>query len=155
MEPRTSSPKQRLDTIRLLAEAGIPVGSLLAPVIPGLTDTEMPAIIEAVADAGATFASYIALRLPLAVAPLFETWLDEHYPDQKDKILNRVRSMRGGNLYNSEFDQRMKGTGFHADQLQGMFNVYTHKHGLNRGRAPMTTEHFRVPLNSGDQIELC
>ena len=155
MEPRTSSPKQRLDTIHQLAEAGIPVGSLIAPVIPGLTDTEMPAVIEAVANAGATFASYIALRLPLAVAPLFETWLDERYPDKKEKVLNRVRSMRGGNLYNSEFDQRMKGTGFHADQLRSMFEVYTRKHGLNRGRNPLCAEYFRVPIHSGDQIELC
>lgn len=155
LEPRTSSPQQRLDTVRELSAAGIPVGVMVAPVIPGLTDTEMPAILEAASEAGASFASYITLRLPMAVAPLFETWLEERYPDRKDKVLNRMRSMRGGALYNPEFDQRMRGTGIHADQLQGMFKVYTQKHGLNRGRKRMTAEHFRVPQRAGDQIELC
>ena len=154
MEPRTSSPKQRLETITELADAGIPVGTLIAPVIPGLTDTEMPAIIEAIADAGSQFASYITLRLPMAVVPLFEEWLEQHYPDRVEKILNRMRSMRGGSLYNPEFDQRMKGTGVHADQLKSMFKVYTQKHGIDRKHPALATRHFRVPQKSGDQIDL-
>lgn len=123
MEPRTSLPQHRLDTIRALKEAGVPVGVLIAPIVPGLTDEEIPRIAEAAADAGATHAGFIMLRLPYAVAPLFEAWLDQHYPARKEKILNRVRSMRGGNLYKSEFGSRMRGEGFHADQIENIFKV--------------------------------
>jgi DNA repair photolyase len=154
LEPRSSSPNQRLDTIRQLSNAGIPVGTLVAPVIPGLTDSEIPAILEAVADAGSGFASYIMLRLPHAVAPLFETWLEQQYPDKKEKVLNRMRSIRGGKLYDSDFTQRMRGTGIHAEQLQTIFDVYTKKFGLSRGRRTMATEHFHVPEVAGDQMGL-
>ena len=95
LESRTSSPNRRLAAIETLAKAGVPVGALVAPVIPGLTDHELPAILQAVANAGATFAGYTPLRLPGAVAPLFEQWLIHHFPDRKDKILNRIRSIRG------------------------------------------------------------
>jgi DNA repair photolyase len=93
MEPRTSTPKRRLLAIEQLAKAGIPVGVMIAPVIPGLTDQEVPAIVSAAASAGAGFAGFTPLRLPGAVAPLFEDWLGRHFPDRKDKVLNRIRSM--------------------------------------------------------------
>src|SRR5918997_2744179 len=98
MEPRTSRPVRRLAAIRKLSEAGVPVGGMTAPVIPGLNDHELPNLLSAAADAGATFAGFVPLRLPGAVAPLFEDWLERHFPDRKEKVLNRVRSMRGGGL---------------------------------------------------------
>jgi DNA repair photolyase len=154
MEPRTSSPAQRLDTIRQLADANIPVGVLTAPIIPGLTDQEIPQLLEAAADAGATQAGYIVLRLPHAVAPLFEKWLEDHFPDRKDKVLNRLRSMRDGLLYKAEIGTRMRGTGFFADRIADMFTVYARKHGFNRGSVPVSAGGFQVPVEKGDQIAL-
>src|SRR5205814_4259771 len=111
MEPRTSPPAARLGAISALSQAGIPVGALLAPVIPGLTDHEIPALVEAAAAAGARAAGYVMLRLPHAVAPLFERWLETHFPDSRDKVLNRLRAMRSGKLYESAFGKRMRGEG--------------------------------------------
>src|SRR5437763_1012273 len=109
LEPRTSVPARRLAAIETLAKAGVPVGVLTAPVIPGLTDHELPAILAAAANAGAKYAGFVPLRLPGAVAPLFERWLADHFPDRKDKILNRVRSIRGGKLNDPNFGSRMHG----------------------------------------------
>src|SRR4030095_10490664 len=103
LEPRTSSPQARLDTISQLHAAGIPVGVMVAPVIPGLTDHEVPKILEACANAGAQFAAYTIVRLPWAVAPLFEHWLEEHFPDRKEKVLGRIRHLRGDRLNNSQW----------------------------------------------------
>jgi len=154
MEPRTSSPAQRLDAIRQLADAGIPVGVLTAPIIPGLTDQEIPQLLAAAAEAGATQAGYIVLRLPHAVAPLFEQWLEDHFPDRKDKVLNRLRSMRDGLLYKAEIGTRMRGTGFFADRIADMFKVYARKYGFNQGSFGMSAEHFQVPIQTGDQMGL-
>src|SRR5882724_8483294 len=108
LEPRTSSPEARLDAISELRAAGIPVGVMVAPVIPGLTDNEVPKILEACAQAGAQFAGYTVVRLPWAVAPLFEHWLAEHFPDRKEKVLGRIRDLRGNSrLNNSEWHTRM------------------------------------------------
>ncbi|HST61668.1 MAG TPA: PA0069 family radical SAM protein, partial [Longimicrobium sp.] len=109
MEPRASTPARRLDAVRKLTAAGIPVRVLAAPVVPGLTDHEMPAILAAAAEAGASAASYIPLRLPHGLKGLFEEWLETHFPDRKDKVLNRIREMRGGKLYDSEWGTRMRG----------------------------------------------
>jgi DNA repair photolyase len=114
LEPRASHPARRLAAIESLAAAGIPVGALVAPVIPGLTDHEMPAILSAVARAGAIGASYVPLRLPYGVAPLFEEWLSLHRPLQKEKILNRIREIRGGRLNDPNFRTRMQGAGAYA-----------------------------------------
>jgi DNA repair photolyase len=111
MEPRTSVPKRRLAAIEALTKAGITVGVLMAPVVPGLTDHEIPSLLKAAAEAGAMTAGYTALRLPGAVAPLFEQWLEQHFPDRKAKVLNRVRSMRGGKLNDPNFGSRMSGQG--------------------------------------------
>ncbi len=145
LEPRTSAPAQRLDAIRQLSAAGIPVGVMVAPVIPGLTDHETPAILEAVAEAGAKRANYIMLRLPYAVAPLFESWLDEHYPDRKEKVLNRLRSLRGGKLYKADYATRMKGEGEFAEQQANLFRIACKKYGLNQEHTPLSVEHFRRP----------
>src|SRR6266568_7224941 len=130
MEPRTSPPTARLRAIETLAQAGIPVGVLLAPVIPGLTDHEIPSLVEAAAKAGARSAGYVMLRLPHAVAPLFEQWLAAHFPDRKDKVLNRLRAIRHGKLYESAFGERMRGEGIFADQIDSLFEVARRKYGL-------------------------
>lgn len=154
MEPRASSPAKRLEAIRLLARAGVPVGVNVAPVVPGLTDEEVPAILEAAADAGATFASYILLRLPWGVKSIFETWLGQHFPERKDKVLNRVRDMRGGKLYDARFAVRGRGEGPWADQLRTLFRVTKGRLGLDR-RPVLSTHAFRVPEGpAGAQIEL-
>jgi DNA repair photolyase len=154
LEPRTSSPEQRLETIGQLADAGVPVGTLVAPIIPGLTDHEIAPIIQAVARAGGKFAGYVVLRLPWAVAPLFEQWLEQHFPDRKEKVLNRIREIRGGGLNKSEFGERMKGQGIFAEQIESMFTVACRKAGI-LGRSPeLGTENFARPTYVGDQFDL-
>jgi DNA repair photolyase len=149
MEPRTSTPALRLEAIETLAKAGVPVGVMVAPVVPGITDHEMPAILKACRDAGAKWAGYVVLRLPWAVAPLFERWLEEHFPDRKDKVLNRVRDMRGGKLYDAKWGVRGKGEGIFAEQIKAIFTVTTRKLGLNEEERELTTEHFRRPSDQG------
>jgi DNA repair photolyase len=145
MEPRTSPPAARLATINKLSEAGIPVGVLLAPTIPGLTDHEIPSLIEAAVQAGAKFAGYVILRLPHAVAPLFEKWLDVHFPERKDKVLNQLRAIRGGKLYRSEFGRRMSGEGIFAEQIEKLFEVACRKHGISDNRFQLSPAAFRRP----------
>jgi len=152
MEPRTSPPAARLATIGALAKAGIPTGVLVAPVIPGLTDHEMPAILEAAAAAGASFAGHTALRLPYAVAPLFEEWLARHVPEKKDKVLNRIRALRGGKLNNSDFGLRMRGEGIFAEQISRMFEVACRRAGGLDREPELSTAFFRRP--GGAQLEL-
>ncbi len=152
MEPRTSPPAARLSAITTLSKAGIPVGVLLAPVIPGLTDHEIPALVEAAAAAGARAASYVMLRLPHAVGTLFERWLDLHFPDHKDKVLNRLRAMRQGKLYESAFGKRMRGEGIFADQIDSLFEVARRKAGLADNLPELSTKAFRRPV--GAQLEL-
>ena len=152
MEPRTSPPAARLATIGALAKAGIPTGVLVAPVIPGLTDHEMPAILEAAAAAGASFAGHTALRLPYAVAPLFEEWLARHVPEKKDKVLNRIRALRGGKLNNSDFGLRMRGEGIFAEQISRMFEVACRRAGELDREPELSTAFFRRP--GGAQLEL-
>ena len=116
---------------------------ILAPVIPGLTDHEIPALIEAAVQAGARSAGYVMLRLPHAVAPLFEQWLTTHFPDRKEKVLNRLRALRDGKLYESAFGKRMRGEGIFADQIESLFDVACRKHGM-AGRLPeLSTAAFR------------
>jgi DNA repair photolyase len=152
LEPRTSPPAARLATIGALAKAGIPTGVLVAPVIPGLTDHEMPAILEAAAAAGASFAAHALLRLPYAVAPLFEEWLTLHVPEKKDKVLNRIRALRRGKLNNSEFGLRKRGEGIFADQISQMFHVACRRAGGLDGEPELSTAFFRRP--AGAQLEL-
>jgi DNA repair photolyase len=143
MEPRTSRPARRVAAIKSLAEAGVPVGYLQAPMIPGLTDSEAPAIAMAAARAGATFSGYVALRLPFAVKELFAQWLGQHYPDKKDKVLHRVREIRGGRLNDPNFKSRMRGEGIYAQQMAELFQVARKKSGITERWPKLTTEHFR------------
>ena len=153
MEPRGSSPQRRLDGIARLADAGIPVGVNVAPVIPGLTDHEIPGIVAAAASAGASSAMYVMLRLPFAVAGLFDDWLERHFPDRKKKVLNRMRDVRGGKLYAPGWGARMRGRGPFAEQTARLFAVARAKHGLaSRGQA-LSSEHFRPP-QTGGQLHL-
>jgi DNA repair photolyase len=145
MEPRTSPPGSRLATITQLAQAGIPTGVLVAPVVPGLTDHEMPAILSAAVNAGARFAGYVTLRLPHAVAPLFEQWLTQHFPNRKEKVLNRIRSLRDGKLNNAQFGSRMRGEGIFADQIESLFNVSCRRTGISGNRPTLSVSHFRRP----------
>jgi DNA repair photolyase len=132
LEPRTSSPQARLDAIRQLRSAGIPVGVMVAPIIPGLTDHEVPRILDACANAGAQFAGYTIVRLPWAVAPLFERWLEEHFPDRKEKVLGRIRDLRGNRLNNSKWHTRMTGEGIFAEQIASLFKVGCHRAGIGK-----------------------
>lgn len=145
LEPRASPPMRRLKAIRELTAAGVPVRVMMAPIIPGLTDHEMPALLAAAAEAGAADASYVALRLPGAVAPLFEDWLDRHAPGHKEKVLNRLRDMRGGKLYDATFGKRMRGEGFFADEIKSLFTLAKRRAGFAKDLPPLSTGAFRVP----------
>lgn len=145
LEPRTSRPEARLNAIEKLAEAGIPVGAMLAPMIPGLTDHELPAILKAVSGAGATMAGYVPLRLPYVLDDLFTAWLEEHFPERKDKVLNRIREIRGGKLNDGNFGTRMQGQGIYAEQMRSMFDLYSKKEKLNARRLNISSEHFQRP----------
>ena len=152
LEPRASLPKMRLAAIKTLREAGVQVGVLLAPMIPGLNDHEMPKIIAAAAEAGAQSAGFIPLRMPCAVKDIFSDWLTRHFPDRKENVLNRIRSLRGGKLNDANFNSRMRGEGVWAEQLQQMFHVAARKHGLNQRDYDLSTAHFRRP--GGTQLPL-
>lgn len=144
MEPRTSRPKRRLAAIEQLAEAGVPVGVMTAPVIPGINDHELPDLLSAAAEAGASFAGYTPVRLPGAVRPIFEDWLERHYPERKRKVLNRVRSMRGGALNDPRFGSRMRGAGIFADHIAQLFVLGCRRAGIEAGRFPkLSTNAFR------------
>jgi len=152
LEPRASLPEYRLDAIEKLSQAGIPVNVLIAPVIPAITDHEIPRVIEAVARAGALSAAFVPIRLPWAVAPLFEDWLTRHFPDRKEKVLNRIRDMRGGKLNDPDFGSRMRGQGIFADQMNQMFDVACRRAGLPKKDIELSAAAFRVP--AGPQMML-
>jgi DNA repair photolyase len=150
LEPRTSRPEKRLEAISILNSEGIPTGVMVAPVIPGLTDTEIPRILDSAAQAGAKFAGMVPLRLPLAVAPLFEDWLEKQLPGQKKKILNRIRSIRGGALNDPGFGSRMTGQGVFAGQIRDLFELSCRRNGLNKEKYHLSTQYFRKPV--GNQL---
>jgi DNA repair photolyase len=145
MEPRTSPPIARLNTIRKLSEAGIPVSVNVAPIIPGLTDHEMPAILKAAREAGATSAGFTVVRLPHGDKALFENWLTAHFPDRKEKVLNRIKAMRGGKLYDAQWGSRMRGEGIFAEQIAQMFEVSKRKAGFKNDRRELSSAAFRRP----------
>jgi DNA repair photolyase len=145
LEPRATSPAGRLAAIEELTRAGVPVGTLIAPVIPGLTDHEMPAIASAVAAAGGIQAGYVMLRLPHAVTGLFENWLERHRPMSKERVLGRIREVRGGNLNDPRFGSRMRGEGVLAEQIRALFHLACRQAGLNQRRAELSTAAFRRP----------
>ena len=143
LEPRASTPRARLEAVRMLAEAGVPVGPSVAPMIPGLNDHEMPAILAAAREAGATFAAWSTVRLPGAVAAVFEGWLERHFPDRREKVLNRIRASHGGRLNRSEPGERMRGTGEAAGQLRALFLASCRRLGLATRPPELNTAAFR------------
>lgn len=152
LEPRAAGPALRLETIRKLSGAGIPVVAMLAPVIPAVNDHEIPRLLQAAADAGARHAAFILLRLPHAVKDVFSGWLDMHLPERREKVLSQLRSFHGGDLYRAAFATRRTGTGPAAERLRALFRVWAGRTGLDRPLEPLSTAAFRRP--SGPQLEL-
>jgi DNA repair photolyase len=152
MEPRTAQPSARLRAIRELTSAGVPAGVMIAPVIPGLTDHELPAIVKAAAEAGARFAGCVPVRLPHGVADLFSQWLERHFPDRRERVLAQIRTMRGGKLNESEFGKRMRGEGILAEQMVKLFRVACNRAGITQRGPHLSTAAFRRP--GGKQMEM-
>jgi DNA repair photolyase len=145
MEPRASSPSDRLEAIRELSGAGVPVLAMVAPIIPGLNDREIPALLKAVAEAGAGTASYTLLRLPYQIKELFLDWLSRHYPDRARHVESLIRDTRSGELYDSRVGIRHRGEGQVAEQIGRVFKVFSKRYGLNRSLRVFTKNHFRPP----------
>lgn len=154
LEPRAATPERRLDAIRTLTRAGVPVGVMVAPVIPGLNDSEIPRILAAAAEAGAVGAGWVLLRLAAPLDRIFDDWLATHYPDRRDRVLNRIRETRGGRISDSRFGHRMRGTGQYAEQLAALFAAAARKHRLDRPFTPLSVTAFRRPASVGDQLRL-
>ena len=154
MEPRAAAPHRRLAIIERLVEAGCPVRAMVAPVIPGLNDQELDALLAAARDAGATTATYIALRLPLEVAGLFEEWLHEHFPDRAQKVMKQVKSLHGGKVYDASWGRRMRGEGVLADLIARRFEAAIKRLGLRRGSSPLRTDLFDPPNRQPLQLSL-
>ena len=154
MEPRASTPARRLDAIARLADAGVPVGVGFAPVIPGLNDHELEAVLEAAAKAGAVTAMYVILRLPLEIKDLFREWLAEARPDRAARVMSLVRQTRGGKDYDADWAQRMKGAGPVADLIGTRFKAAVKRYGLDGPRHELDTTTFTVPQGSKSQMDL-
>lgn len=154
LEPRTSTPQAKLTAVRKLAAAGIPTRVMVAPIIPGLTDHEMPKILAAAAEAGAMNASFVLLRLPLAVKPIFLDWLAVNRPDLRDKVEALIRDTRDGALYQSEFRVRQRGTGAYAEQIAQSFQVFRRKHSLDKPMPDYDFTRFTPPQNASGQMRL-
>lgn len=154
MEPRAATPERRIDAIRRLSEAGVPVIVMFAPCIPGLNDHEMEAVLERAKDAGAIGAGYVALRLPLEIKDLFREWLESDHPDRAKKVMSLVRQMRSGRDYDAEWGRRMTGQGPVAEMMSQRFAVATRKLGLNGRWGGLDLSQFRVPSKAGDQLAL-
>jgi len=151
MEPRASQPFGRLEAIAALATAGIPVGVMAAPIIPGLNDHEIPSLLQAARDAGASFAGYTILRLPMSVADVFSAWLEQHFPDRKEKVLGRIRELRDGNLNESQFHRRMRGVGYWAEVIGDVFRLHKARLKFSQKPPELSTASFRRP---GEQRSL-
>lgn len=149
IEPRASRPEKRLEAIRALTSAGIPVGVLVAPVIPAINDHEIPDILDAVAASGASYAFWIPVRLPGAVETIFRDWLERHFPDRREKVLCRLREMRGGCVDDARPGRRFEGTGAYADSLQDLFSVTCRRLGLSDEGPELSEASFRRPEKSG------
>ena len=152
LEPRAPSGRKRLAAVKALAEAGVPAHVAIAPVIPGITDHEVEHIVGAAAEAGAIAAFFLPVRLPYEVAPLFRAWLDEHFPDRADKVMNIIRSMRGGRDNDPNWFTRMQGSGPWAELLRVRFEVAAKKHGLNKDKRKLRCDLFVPP--QGPQLRL-
>jgi DNA repair photolyase len=145
MEPRTSRPRKRLQAVRELCDAGISVHVNIAPVIPGLTDDEIVPIMEAAAEAGARSVSLVNLRLSYGVKDLFVKWLEDHHPNRKEKVLNKIRSLKNGKLNRYEFGERFRVEGAYGDQMRQLLQIHSKRLGLNEKREPLNVTAFRRP----------
>jgi DNA repair photolyase len=154
LEPRAARPQRRLDAIARLAEAGVPVGVMVGPVIPGLNDEEIPRILAAAAAAGARTAAWVLLRLAAPLDAIFAGWLDAHHPEKKSRVLNRIRDTRGGRLSDATWGKRQRGEGPYAEQIALLFQAAARRHGLDRALPPLRTDGFRRPPRAGDQLPL-
>ncbi len=154
MEPRAATPARRLDAVKRLADAGVPVGVGFAPVIPGLNDHELEAVLEAAAKAGATTAMYVTLRLPLEITTLFQEWLADARPDRAARVMSLIRQTRGGKDYDADWNTRMKGTGPVAELIAARFKAAVKRYGLNGPRHVLDETQFRVPADARPQLEL-
>ncbi len=154
LEPRAPAPVRRLEAVQKLSEAGIHVHVNVAPVVPGITDHEIESIVAAAADHGAKSLSFIPMRLPHEVAPLFEQWLETHYPDRKSKVMSIVRQMRGGKRNDPAFHSRMRGQGPWADLIRTRLIIASRKAGLGKAKITLRTDLFQRPLIKGSQMEL-
>jgi DNA repair photolyase len=154
MEPRAAAPQRRLETVRELAAAGVPTGVLVSPMIPALNDHELEAICEAAQQAGALAARYLVVRLPHELKELFTEWLERRYPERADRVLNLIRELRGGELYDPRFGRRMRGEGVYADLLARRFAVVARRLGLDGPMPALDTSQFRRPPAPGDQLDL-
>ena len=154
LEPRAASPQRRLRTVRMLAEAGVPVRVNLAPVIPFINEPEIEAIVDAAADAGAKNAHYTVVRLPWEVSPLFEEWLQAHFPDRAQRVMNRIRDMRGGRNYDAEFGRRMTGEGTWAQLIAQRFRRASARHGFSDSWPALRTDLFVRPRLPTPQMDL-
>lgn len=154
MEPRVPSPGRRLQTIRALAAAGVPVRVMMSPVVPGLTDPEIETLLTAAREAGADAASWIMLRLPREVSDLWQDWLREHYPDRAGKVMARLREMHGGKDYDPQWGRRMRGQGVHADLIARRVQAAVARLGLTTQTHPLRCDLFRIPPQPGDQLSL-
>jgi DNA repair photolyase len=154
MEPRTSSPEQRLMAIEGLAKSGIRVGVNVAPVIPGLNDEEIPAILAAAKEHGASGAGFTMLRLPFTVKDLFVQWIEREFPERAERVLHRIREVRNGDLNDPNFGSRMKGEGEIAEAITQLFKVTRRKLEFNKPHAPLSVHLFKVPTNQGELFEM-
>jgi DNA repair photolyase len=154
MEPRAAAPHRRIETIRALAEAGVPVTVMVAPIVPAINDREIEQILEECAKAGATSAGYVVLRLPLEIKDLFREWLSQHFPDRKTRVMTLVREMRGGFDYDPEWGKRQRGEGPYAKLIADRFATACRRLGLDKPRLPLDHTQFRRPLEAGGQPDL-
>jgi DNA repair photolyase len=154
MEPRTSSPDARLRALRELSAAGISTNVMVAPIIPGLNDSEIPAILTAAREAGAQHAGYVLLKLPTTVKPVFLDWIERSYPDKAERVKSLIRSTRGGRLSDSQFGRRQVGTGSMAELIAGTFELWTKKLGLDDYHWPLNAEDFQPPTPNTGQLRL-
>ncbi len=154
MEPRAAAPHRRIEAIRMLAEAGVPVTVMVAPIVPAINDSEIEAILEEAAKAGATSAGYVVLRMPHEIKDLFREWLATHFPDRATRVISIVRQMRGGRDYDPEWTTRQKGDGPYAKLIAARFAAACRRFGLDKPRLPLDTTQFRRPLEAGGQADL-
>jgi DNA repair photolyase len=155
MEPRAAQPERRLEAVHSLSAAGIPAGVLIAPVIPGLNDEEIPRILKVAAAAGARSASWTLVRLPEPVDQLFVDWLGEHFPERRERVLGRIRACRDGRLNDTRYGRRLRGQGAYAEQIGALFTAAARRHGLDQPLPPLNASAFLRPRRAGEQLAFC